>query len=74
MLTIWCFGDLWVNKVSLGVLQQWDHIDKIKPKLKLQLYRFVINGLIDLMHLSNLLKIAYGSSISEPENIKICHS
>ena len=43
MLTIACFGDLWVNKVSAGFLQQLDL--KNKNKTWVQLYRFGINGL-----------------------------
>ena len=43
MLTIVCFGDLLVNKVSVSFLQQMDI--KNKNKSYVQLYRFVINGL-----------------------------
>ena len=45
MLTIVCFGDLWINKFSVSFLQQLDH--KNSYKTKVQLYLFGINGLID---------------------------
>ena len=38
MLTIVCYGDLWVNKVSVSFLQQLDLLKKIEPQV--QLYRF----------------------------------
>ena len=41
MLTIVCFGDWWVNKVSVGFLQQLD----LKNKTWVELYRFGINWL-----------------------------
>ena len=44
MLTTSCFGDLWVNKVSVSYEQQLDLKNKYKPQV--QLYRFGINGLI----------------------------
>ena len=43
MLTIVCFGDLWVSKVIVSFLQQLDLKNKYKPKV--QLYRFGVNGL-----------------------------
>ena len=43
MFTIVCFGDIWVNKVSISFLQQLDL--KNKNKTKVQLHRFDINGL-----------------------------
>ena len=46
MLTMVCFGDLWVNKVSISFLKQLDR--KNKNKTWVQLYRFGINGLIHL--------------------------
>ena len=42
MLTIVCFGDLWIKKVSSSFLQQLD----LKNITWVQLYRFGINGLI----------------------------
>ena len=32
MLTIVCFGDIWVNKVSVSFLQQMDLKNKKKPR------------------------------------------
>ena len=43
MLTIVCFGDLWINKVIISFLQQLDL--EIETKTQVQLYRFGINGL-----------------------------
>ena len=46
MLTIVCFGDLWVSKVNVRFVQQLDL--KNKNKTSVQFHRFGINGLIDL--------------------------
>ena len=48
MPTIVCFGNLWVNKVSVRFLQQLDL--KNKNKTEVQLYRFGINGLSSRRH------------------------
>ena len=46
MLTIVCFGHLWINKVSISFLQQLDLKNKIKPRYN---YLFGINGLKELL-------------------------
>ena len=45
MLTIVCYEDLWVNKVSISFLQQLD-LKKNQNKTKVHLYRFGISGLV----------------------------
>ena len=42
MLTIVCYGDLWVSKVSVSFLQQLDLKNKIKSgKIIFQLYNII---------------------------------
>ena len=52
MLTIVCFGDLWINEVCVYFYDDWTL--KYKNKTKVQMYLFGTNGLISCRMLQNI--------------------